>query len=63
MAPFKMLYGHTCPTLLFWNEMGRHKVFGPDVLQEAERQVRMVQGGLADFVVKTRVTWTIGEEN
>jgi hypothetical protein len=48
---------------LFWNEMGRRNVFGPDILQEDERQVRMVERGLVDFTVKTRVTPTIGEEN
>jgi hypothetical protein len=48
---------------LFGNEMGRRNVFGPDILQEDERQVRMVERGLVDFTVKTRVTPTIGEEN
>jgi hypothetical protein len=46
MAPFKMLYGHRCRTLLFWNETGERKVFGPDTLQEAEKQVRMVRENL-----------------
>jgi hypothetical protein len=42
MAPFEILYGHRCQTLLFWSETGEWKVFGPDILQEAEKQVRMV---------------------
>jgi hypothetical protein len=42
IAPFEMLYGHRCLTLFFWNETGQRKVFGPDILQEAEKQVRMV---------------------
>jgi hypothetical protein len=63
MAPSEMLYGRRCRTPLFWNEMGRRKIFGPDILQEAERQVHMVGRGIADFAVKTRVTSTIGEEN
>jgi hypothetical protein len=46
MTPFEMLYGHRCQTLLFWNETGERKVFGPDILQEAERQVRMVRENL-----------------
>jgi hypothetical protein len=43
MAPFEMLYGRRCRTLLFWSNMGEQKNFGPDILQEAERQVRMVR--------------------
>jgi hypothetical protein len=42
MAPFEMLYGHRCRTPLFWNEMGERKVFGPDILEEAEKQVLRV---------------------
>jgi hypothetical protein len=46
MAPFEMLYGRRCQTLLFWNEAREQKVFGPDVLQEAEKQVRMIRENL-----------------
>jgi hypothetical protein len=46
MAPFEMLYGRRCRTPLFWNETGERKVFGPDILQEAEKQVRMVRENL-----------------
>jgi hypothetical protein len=52
MAPFKMLYGRRCRTPLFWNEMGERKVFGPDILEEAEKQVRMVRENLR--VVQSR---------
>jgi hypothetical protein len=31
---------------LFWNENGEQKVFGSDILQEAEEQVRMVRENL-----------------
>jgi hypothetical protein len=43
MAPFEILYGRQCRTLLFWNETGEQKVFGPDILEEAEKQVCMVR--------------------
>jgi transposase InsO family protein len=43
MAPFEMLYGRRCRTLLFWSEARERKVFGPDILQEAENQVCMVR--------------------
>jgi hypothetical protein len=46
MAPFDMLYGCRCQTPLFWGETGERKVFGPDVLQEAEKQVCMVSENL-----------------
>jgi hypothetical protein len=42
MAPFGMLYGRRCRTPLFWNETGERKVFEPDILQEAKKQVHMV---------------------
>jgi hypothetical protein len=46
MAPFEMLYGRRCRTPLFWSEAGERKVFGPDILQEAEKQVHMVRENL-----------------
>jgi hypothetical protein len=46
MAPFEMLYGRRCQTPLFWSETGEQKVFGPDILQEAKKQVRMVRENL-----------------
>jgi hypothetical protein len=46
MTPFEMLYGRRCQTPLFWNETGEQKVFGPDILQEADKQVRMVRENL-----------------
>jgi transposase InsO family protein len=39
MTPFEMLYGRRCQTPLFWNETGEQKVFGPDILEEAKKQV------------------------
>jgi hypothetical protein len=46
MAPFEMLYGRRCRTPLFWNETGERKVFGPNILEEAEKQVCMVKENL-----------------
>jgi hypothetical protein len=46
MVPFEMLYGHRCRTPLFWNETREQKVFRPDILQEAEKQVCMVRENL-----------------
>jgi hypothetical protein len=52
MAPFEMLYGRRCRTPLFWSETGEQKVFGPDILQETEKQVHMVRENLR--VVQSR---------
>jgi hypothetical protein len=52
MAPFEMLYGRRCRTPLFWNEMGEWRVFGPDILEKAEKQIRMVRENLR--VVQSR---------
>jgi hypothetical protein len=41
-----MLYGRRCRTPLFWNETGEWGLFGPDILEEAEKQVRMVRENL-----------------
>jgi hypothetical protein len=46
MVPFEMLYGRRCRTPLFWNETGEWKVFRPNILQEVEKQVRMVRENL-----------------
>jgi hypothetical protein len=46
MAPFEMMYGRRCRTPLFWSETREQKIFVPDILQEAEKQVRMVRENL-----------------
>jgi hypothetical protein len=46
MAPFEMLYCRRCQTPLFWNETGERKVFRPDILHEAKKQVCMVRENL-----------------
>jgi hypothetical protein len=43
MAPFEALYGRKCRTPLNWSETGDNKIFGPDILQEAEEKVRMIR--------------------
>jgi hypothetical protein len=46
MAPFEALYGRKCRTLLFWNQTGETQVFIPDVLRDAEKQVRTIRDNL-----------------
>jgi hypothetical protein len=46
MAPFEMMYGRRCRTPLFCSETREQKIFVPDILQEAEKQIRMVRENL-----------------
>ena len=46
MAPFEALYGRRCRTPLNWSETGERTIFGPDMVQEAEKQVRLIQANL-----------------
>jgi hypothetical protein len=46
MTPFEMFYDRRCRTPLFWSEAGERNVFGPDILQEAEKQVHVVRENL-----------------
>jgi hypothetical protein len=46
MAQFEALYGWKCRTPLYWNQMGESQVFGPEILQEAEKQVQIVRENL-----------------
>ncbi|WVZ80963.1 hypothetical protein U9M48_028396 [Paspalum notatum var. saurae] len=41
-SPFEALYGRRCRTPLFWNQTGEKQVFGPDLIRNAEQQIRMV---------------------
>jgi hypothetical protein len=53
MAPFEALYGHKCITPLFWNQTGETKVFGPDVLRNAEKQVRKIRKKIESGTIAT----------
>jgi len=52
MSFFEALYGRKCRTPLFWNQTGESQVFGPDVLRNAEEQVRKIRENLR--VAQTR---------
>ncbi|WVZ97180.1 LOW QUALITY PROTEIN: hypothetical protein U9M48_042735 [Paspalum notatum var. saurae] len=45
-SPFEALYGKRYRTLLFWNQTDEKQVFGPDIIQDAEQQLRIVQKNL-----------------
>ena len=46
MAPFEALYGRRCRTLLSWSQARERKVFGPDLVIEAEEKVKVIQTNL-----------------
>ncbi|WVZ93504.1 hypothetical protein U9M48_039476, partial [Paspalum notatum var. saurae] len=46
MAPFEALYGKRCRTPLNWFEPGEHVTFGPDLVTQAEAQVKMIHNNL-----------------
>ncbi|WVZ80833.1 hypothetical protein U9M48_028280 [Paspalum notatum var. saurae] len=41
-SPFEALYGRRCKTPLFWNQTGEKQVFGPDLIRDAEQQIKML---------------------
>ncbi|WVZ81244.1 hypothetical protein U9M48_028640 [Paspalum notatum var. saurae] len=42
MAPFEALYGRWCRTPLNWSEPGERVTFGPDLVTQAEEQVKFI---------------------
>jgi hypothetical protein len=46
MAPFEALYSRRCRTPLSWSQTGERKIFGPDLVTEAEEKVRIIQSNL-----------------
>jgi hypothetical protein len=46
MAPFKALYGRRCRTPLNWSQPREREIFGPDLVTEAERKVRVIKKNL-----------------
>ena len=46
MAPFEALYGRRCRTPLSWSQAGERKIFGPELVVEAEKKVKIIQANL-----------------
>jgi hypothetical protein len=46
MAPFEALYGRHCRTPLSWSQTGERKIFGPNLVTEAEENVKTIQNNL-----------------
>ena len=52
MAPFEALHGRRCRTPLNWSVAGERNFFEPDIVCEAEEQVRVIHENLK--IVKSR---------
>jgi hypothetical protein len=52
MSSFETLYGRKCRTTLYWDQTGERQFFGPELIQEAEKQVRIIREKLR--VAQTR---------
>jgi hypothetical protein len=46
MAPFEALYGRRCRTPLSWSQTSERKIFGSDLVTEAEEKVKTIQNNL-----------------
>ncbi|WVZ89417.1 hypothetical protein U9M48_035829 [Paspalum notatum var. saurae] len=46
MAPFEALYGRRCRTPLNWSGPGERVTFGPDLVTQAEEQVKFIHSNL-----------------
>src|SRR6185437_15302529 len=46
MAPFEALYCLRCRTPLSWSQARERKIFGPDLVTEAEEKVKVIQANL-----------------
>jgi hypothetical protein len=46
MAPFEALCGRRCRTPLSWSQIGERKIFGLDLVTEAEEKVKTIQNNL-----------------
>jgi transposase InsO family protein len=46
MDPFEALYGRRCRTPLSWSQTSECKIFGRDLVTEAEEKVKIIQSNL-----------------
>ncbi|KAK5773358.1 hypothetical protein PVK06_049664 [Gossypium arboreum] len=46
MAPYEALYGRKCRTPLFWTELNESKIFGVDLIKEAEQKLKVISESL-----------------
>jgi len=53
MAPFEALYGRKCRLPIYWHEIGKAQLTGPELIQETtEKSCKFVETYLLQGVVK-----------
>ncbi|WVZ80247.1 LOW QUALITY PROTEIN: hypothetical protein U9M48_027739 [Paspalum notatum var. saurae] len=62
MAPFEALYGRRCRTPLNWSEPGERVTFGPDLVTQAEEQVRFIHKNLKRARSRRKATRIRGKD-
>jgi hypothetical protein len=45
-SPFEALYRRSCRTPLSWSESGERVIFDPDIVTEAEENVKQIQANI-----------------
>ncbi|XP_073124796.1 uncharacterized protein [Henckelia pumila] len=43
MASFEAIYGRRCRTLIFWDELGKRQVEGPEMIQQIVDKVELIK--------------------
>src|ERR1051325_4813463 len=43
MTPFEALYGKSCRTLVYWDEVGERKLLGPELVQSTNEAIQKVR--------------------
>ena len=46
MAPFEVLYGRKCRTLVCWDEVGERRLVAPELVQITSEKVKIVRDNL-----------------
>jgi len=43
MAPYEALYGRSCRTPVYWNEVGERKLIGPELIQISTEAIEIIR--------------------
>ena len=43
MTPYEALYGRKCRRPLYWTELSKKKIIGPNLIQENEEKMKMIR--------------------
>lgn len=46
MAPYEALYGKKCRSPIYWDEVGEHKILGPEIVGQTVRAIEKIQASI-----------------